>query len=271
MKKVLAITCILVFCIAGMTMAADNNWRFGITTSNIVGDRSTLNQFGIGPTSLDTVEATDSQAAMAQDVSGDTAWTVGVIGTKTYSRDIMAYASTSSGAPNYVVKSWNLRVAAMADAGDPNSSTSWFSDVANGNVDNMDILVTFGFITQAQRAPYVLHNGVSPVTYPFGMPVRYRLTMVDNKAVAGAPVAGSSWIIQLPPSPLPYDAFWTWSVELPFLSISSPTDSAMIAEGYQMTLVQEERFPAPEPSGLIALGTGLIGFVGFMARRRRDA
>ena len=92
-----------------------------------------------------------------------------------------------------------------------------------------------------------------------GVPVVYNLKMVNNRGVAGAPANGTIWNLTTLPTQI-------ITPTLPMLNLSGASHAAMLAEGYVMKFTQE---PVPEPSSLLALGTGFAALAGLVIRRRR--
>jgi len=231
--------------------ATVDNWRIGIRADNGRGMYGgPYIQLGVYPGSTDGFDApyapgADSEFAYSTDIPQTCRWVAAIIPGESHSwfKDILSPALPQSYPDS--AKRWELRVAASH----------------NASSDPMRLLL------------YTRLADFPPVT-AYGLPLAYRLVMVDNKGVPGAPQNARTWELPVPTaqSSKPY---WTlpqadW---LPILRLSAASDEAMISEGYVMRFEQYQPSipgqPVPEPAGLTALGIGIAGLVGWVIRRRR--
>jgi len=131
---------------------------------------------------------------------------------------------------------WELRVAALKDA-------------------TYDLIrLTFRTITMPTLPPQTVLGGQQAA---------YKLKMVNNKGVMGAPADGTSWTLPIPTS---HSGIGYWSVSLPLLTLSANDETHLLADGYVMEFRQEV---VPEPGSLVALGLGLSALLAFRRRTAR--
>jgi len=217
MARSLFFLTILLVVSVSMASATDTHWRVNIKADNGSGSgAATASQLGVYPTSTDGLDTNDAEAVYTTDITQSYIWAVSVISGKTYSRDLKA---GDLGLP----KAWDIRVA----AGPASAHTQ------------MRLL----FFTAGSTL-------LPPARVPeaSGPAVRYRLVMIDNKGIQGAPANGSSWIIPIPVVHSSSVPFYVMPVNLPIIKLSTYTHASMINEGYQFRLYQE---PEPEPMSII--------------------
>lgn len=231
--------------------AAPDNWRIGIRVDNGYGMHfGTLFHLGVFPTATDGPDASpaigaDQEVAYSVDLSQTSRWLVCMLpgDTRTWNRGIMSPASPAMYPDS--TKSWELRVAALP----------------NANSEPIRIRL------------YTMLADFPPATAD-RFSLAYRLVMVDNKGMPGAPQNGKVWNLPIP-TVYALDAYWAlpqadW---LPILRLSAPNHEAMISEGYVMRFEQYQLSvpgqAVPEPAGLSVMGIGIAGLVGWAVRRRR--
>jgi hypothetical protein len=243
-KKVLAITVMLLLC-AAAAMAAADNWRIYIDADYQNGTYSGPDgQIGVYPSSTDEFDSQDKEMAWVTMQP-----TVAILGTireypgvpyKVWSRELHGYTAPGTNP----IESWTL----VAAAG---SSYAYST---------MRVLFKTPTSPSIWPAPMVID----------GTPITYKLTLTRvPEGVVGAPAVGTTWIWDAN-NPLPTTLNTVfWQLTLPAVKLGF-NDNDFIAGGYLFTfemLGPEEVIP--EPSSLLALGSGLVGLVGFIARKRR--
>lgn len=226
MKKVIAITCILILCVISSSFAAAGNWRFWIYAENTDGMFQSTTTIGVSGT------AANVEAPYGADLSNSVAWApvmlAGVGHTSAFNRtDFGSWTIHMSGSRNIEGNQMQLRIATLTS------------------------------------------SAALPPAQVGGEDVIYKLTLVNNRGVAGAPANGTSWVI--PGFATAGNTnVWT-SPALPVIkptSGSSMTDTWLLNNGYVFEFTAGTEV-IPEPSSLLALGGGLMGLAGFVARRRR--
>jgi len=270
MKKVLAITCLLVLLtlVLGAMASAQTQpqWRFYLKADSGAGANSngamTIGTYSSSKDGFGTLDglASDGQDAKASIATAtNTRGVVGALNDNAWIKDVKsprvpldpAYNLGQPGpngsimgvTPNYEAnrKIWDLRV--------------WCNPLADPNTTGDITRLTFTTIGSTVMPPATI--------LPTPGPAKYWLRMVDNKNIEGAPANGTVWAIPIPTvhsTTVPY-----FTLTLPNRVISVASAAAVLEEGYKMQF-----FQTPEPSSLLALGAGLMGLAGFASRRRRS-
>jgi len=255
MKKVAALICLLFLVVSTTAFAAQPHWRIYLQADNGAG------MYGAGamtiaaqPACLDNYDLSDRDPLYWTEVPKACAWSVGVFVDqrdgveKTWIRDVKSDLEPKEYPTGKKV--WELRVASLENATYPRTR------------------LTFSTLNSELMPPQQL-SGTD-------MKFTLILTRVPESAQADptTPPAGTEWNIPVPAShPL---TFWNimtnadkngavWSSGLKTVKIEG-TDAAMIAGGYGFLFVQE---PVPEPSGLLAFGSGIAALAGMMLKRWR--
>lgn len=240
MKKVLAITLMLLLCATVAMAANQNSWRILLKADDGTGMAPGAGAYvGVYTTALDTKDTQDgSPFSFGTDLPGTTNIVEAVVPGEVavYGKSIKAPT-----VPCPVPRTWDLYVA------------------GNYNAQNTVIRIRAFTVNAALPTPEWLPDCPAPPA------LKYYLTMVDNQGKAGAPANGTKWELPIPTAHST-TAYWESPVNLPMIVLSGGNSAALVAEGYKMQFSQE---CIPEPSGLLALGAGLMGLVGFVTRRRR--
>jgi len=230
MKKIFAITIVLLLFTVTMAVATETAWRINIKADNGSGSYYGLyDQIGVATNGTDGVDGQDTPCGWTGDLPETNAHVVSVIpadAVKTYVKDIQ------QGVPATYPNTWDVRVGAAKNA------------------------------AYTMMRVYFTTVGTT-VMPPTGGGLAFKLKMVNNRGVEGAPVNGTEWVVPIPTAHSSTNPFF--SLNLPVLKISALSDSAMKAEGYQFEFQQI----VPEPGSLLVLGMGIAGLAGFMTRRRR--
>ncbi len=258
MRKVLtfALAALMVVAIAGASSAAAPNplnWRFNFITDNGAGLFAASNfQLGVSPTSVDGPDTIlplqDLKASFGTDLPGTGHWTVSLVPgdtTNLYLHDLQSNASPYTYTEPRNTKLWNLRVAGNSSA------------------------------TGALHLSFTTTGLTQPSVDQDGKPVFYEMRMINNRGMAGAPTNGTIWNIPIPASGTASNVkFWDMAVNadtngtvwgnMPLINVSVPNYASFRDEGYEMQFRM-----VPEPSSMLAMGSGLIGLIGVAIRRRR--
>ncbi len=239
MKKVLAITLMLLLCATVAMAANQESWRINIKGDSGAGmDGASGASLGVYPTSSDEwdfQDGTSPYGGVSADLPGTNVHTVAVVPGKA---DVYPKSIKAPTMPN-PEKTWDVYMAAGPSAE--------YSSI---------------------RVLAVTYPSALPTPEFDGVPVKYFLQMVDNKGMAGAPANGTEWELPIPTAHSTA-AFWTSPVNLPIVKMPYKTNEALVAAGYRFRLIQRADVVVPEPSSLLALGTGIMGLAGFVTRRRR--
>jgi len=251
MKKVviLSLAVIMVLLFTAAVQAAENNWRIQIKADDNNGMYISSTQMGIYPTSVDGYDAQDTAAAFLADPEGKqyANWVcIPIPGrTEAFMKSIKAPFATNN---PYPTKTWDLRVFALKDAA------------------NTAIRLKFLAVnTSTTILPPSSFNGV---------PVNYYLKMVDNKGVAGAPANGTVWNLPIPTIADTINPFFELVMPTGLgtdhsIILQQPYETTYLTGAYVMEYGFAPQGVIPEPSSMLALGSGLSGLLGFFIRRRR--
>ena len=239
MKKTFAVTAMLLLLTATMATASETAWRINIRADNGSGGYyGYYAQIGVATNGTDGVDQLDIPCNWAGDMyPQQNAHVVSVIPTdavKTYMTGIQ------QGIPPTYPNVWDVRVGAAK----------------NAPYTTMRVYFT------TTSTPAVM----PPLTTADGTPLAFKLKMINNRGVAGAPANGTEWDVPIPTAEV-ITAPGFFSLTLPVLKLSSEVgDATMRSEGYQFEFRQEV---VPEPSGLLTLSTSLFSLVGLVTRRRK--
>jgi len=235
MKKVVAIACMLIVCTAVSASASLDNWRVQVRASASDGSYyGVYAQIGVFPGATDGAEVPPDSEYPWIALQDTTAYIASEMGTKTYSVDMHGQSATGE---EYTLK---------AGVG------SLYSDPDDGSGES-----TFKLVFYTMASTYEVVTG-SP--YP-----KYRLTLVDTKGVGGGPAwwaDGHVWDLTIPTTAS--TAFLTLT-DVPNRVVAK-SHAGLIGDGYEFKFEQI----IPEPSSMLAFGTGLVGLAGFAVRKRRS-
>lgn len=225
MKTLLLLICVMLVCSA--VSASETSWRIDIRADNGAGSMGGIGcLIGVHPGASDGWDEHDGPVVPEPPIP-PYAWVVSAIPPDSglYSRDLHEYSLEG--------ETWTLYSGVTLDYPNP----------------------TYRIYLQTLSVSAVL-----PPSSIAGKPVNWRLTMVNNKGIVGAPTNGTAWDFSVP------DTIGTVFFDLTLPVNKVPQDfGSMQAMGYEFQL---DVYPVPEPSSLLIFTAGLSGVVGTALRRR---